>query len=162
MLSKPMLDAINSQIQKELYSAYLYLSMSIYFEQKNLPGFAQWLKVQFQEEQGHALKFLEFVQERGGGVVLRAIQQPPSTWNSNMEAFQEVLKHEQAVTASINALYEVALSEKDYPSQILLQWYINEQVEEEKNATDIINMLEMIGDSPVSLIMADRQLGARK
>jgi ferritin len=153
--------AFNEQIQKELYSAYLYLSMSNFFEGKNLSGFAKWLSVQFQEEQEHALKFIHHVQERGGKVVLEAIQKPQAEWESNMAAFKQVLEHEQYVTASINALYETALAEKDYPAQILLQWYINEQVEEEKNAGDIIAQLEMIEDRGTAVLMLDKALGKR-
>jgi ferritin len=153
--------AFNDQIQKEFYSAYLYLSMSNYFENKNLGGFAKWLRVQFQEEQEHALKFIHHVQERGGKVVLEAIQKPQGDWESNMAAFKQVLAHEQHVTASINALYETALAEKDYPAQILLQWYINEQVEEEKNAGDIIAQLEMIEERGTAVLMLDKALGKR-
>jgi len=161
MLTKVMQDTFNAQIQKEFYSAYLYLSMANHFEQKNLPGFAHWLKVQVQEEQGHALKFLDYIHERGGSVVLQAIQQPPSEWKSNLAAFENVLEHEQLVTASINKLYEIALAEKDYASQILLQWFINEQVEEEKNASDIIAQLHMIEDRDTAVLMLDHQLGKR-
>jgi ferritin len=161
MLSPKMQAAFNTQIQKELYSAYLYLSMSTYFEAKNLSGFAKWLTVQFQEEQGHALKFLGYVQERGGAIKLEAIQQPPSEWASSLAAFENVLEHEQYVTASINALYEVALAEKDYASQILLQWFISEQVEEEKNASDIIAQLKMIDAHDTAVLMLDKALGKR-
>jgi ferritin len=161
MISKTMQEAIGAQIQKEFYSAYLYLSMSNYFEGKNLGGFAKWLRVQFAEEQEHALKFLDFVHARGGAVHLGAIQQPPSEWKTNLAAFENVLEHEQAVTASIYKLYETALAEKDYPAQILLQWFINEQVEEEKNATDIVAQLKLIDAHGTAVLMLDHQLGKR-
>jgi ferritin len=161
MISKNLLNAFTSQIQKEFYSAYLYLSMSAYFENKNMPGFAQWLRVQFKEEQEHALKFIHYIQERGDKVVLQAIAQPPSDWKSNLAVFEEVLKHEQGITASIHKLYELALAEKDYAAQILLQWFINEQVEEEKNACDIIAQIQMIEAHDTAVLMLDHQLGKR-
>jgi ferritin len=162
MISKTLQDAINEQINFELFSAYLYLSMSAHFETQNLSGFANWTRVQYQEETGHAMKLYKYVFDRSGAVTLKAIAQPATKFKTPLDIFKEVLKHEQKVTSLINKLYELAVKERDYAAQIFLQWFINEQVEEEKNATDIINMLEMIGDSPVSLIMADRQLGARK
>lgn len=161
MLSAKMQAAFNEQIQKELYSAYLYLAMSNHFEDKNLPGFAKWLFLQFQEEQAHAFKFIHHVQERGGKVVLEALQKPPSEWASNMAVFKQVLEHEQHVTASINALYETALSEKDYAAQVLLQWFISEQVEEEKNASDIIAQLTMIDERGTAVLMLDHRLAKR-
>ncbi len=162
MLSKAMQDAINEQIKNELYSAYLYLAMSNYYEEKNLGGFANWLKVQFHEEQGHALKFMEYIQERGGQVVLKAIDQPPSSFGTNMEVFQQVLEHEKKVTAWIYKLYELALKENDYPTQLMLQWFINEQVEEEKNASDIVATLGMIDAHDTAVLMLDHDLGHRK
>jgi len=162
MLSKQLQDAINEQINLELYSAYVYLSMAAHFEGENLGGFANWMRVQFQEETGHAMKFFKYVYDRGGKVILKAIAQPAAKFKAPLDVFHIVLDHEQKVTASINKLYELAVKEKDYASQTFLQWYINEQVEEEKNALDIINMLEMIGNTPISLMMADKQLGARK
>jgi ferritin len=162
MISKPLQSALNEQINFELLSAYLYLSMSAHFETQNLPGFANWMRVQYQEETGHAMKFYKYVFDRGGVVTLKAIAQPATKFKTPAEIFKQVLEHEQKVTSLINTLYELAVKEKDYAAQSFLQWFINEQVEEEKNAIDIINMLNMIGDSPVSLMMADRQLGARK
>ena len=162
MLSKAMQDALNEQIKNELYSAYLYLAMSNHYEEKNLGGFANWLKVQFQEEQGHALKFMEYIQERGGQVVLKAIDQPPSSFGTNMEVFQQVLEHEKKVTGWIYKLYELALKENDYPTQLMLQWFINEQVEEEKNASDIIATLGMIDTHDTAVLMLDHDLGHRK
>ncbi len=161
MLSKTMQDAINEQIKNELYSAYLYLSMSAHFDEKNLPGFAKWLRVQFEEEQGHALKFYDYIIERGGRVALQAIPQPPSEWASDLAAFQQVLQHEQHVTALIHKLYETALAEKDYAAQFMLQWFINEQVEEEKNASEIVAQLELIEARGTAVLMLDHRLGKR-
>ena len=161
MLSKAMQDALNEQIKNELYSAYLYLAMSNHYEEKNLGGFANWLKVQFQEEQGHALKFMEYIQERGGQVVLKAIDQPPSSFGTNMEVFQQVLEHEKKVTGWIYKLYELALKENDYPTQLMLQWFINEQVEEEKNATEILDSMKRIEAHDTAVLMLDHRLGKR-
>ncbi len=162
MISSTLVKNINEQINKELYSAYLYLSMSAWFEDQNLPGFAKWMHVQAEEEYEHAMKFFAHIVDRGGKVELKAIAGPQVDWKSNLEVVEEVLKHEQFVTASITALYEQALAEKDYPAQILLQWYINEQVEEEKNAAELIRLVKAMGASPASLIMLDHQVGSRK
>jgi ferritin len=162
MLSKAMQDAINEQIKNELYSAYLYLAMSHHYEEMNLGGFANWLKVQFQEEQGHAFKFMEYIHERGGQVVLKALDQPPSSFGTNKEVFQQVLEHEKKVTGWIYKLYELALKENDYPTQLMLQWFINEQVEEEKNASEIIAYLDMIDAHDTAVLMLDHDLGKRK
>jgi ferritin len=161
MLSKAMQDAINEQIKNEFYSAYLYLSMSAHFQEKNLPGFAAWLRIQFQEEQTHALKLYEHVLDRGGHVDLKAISQPPAEWKTDLEAFQQVLEHEQRVTALIHKLYETALAEKDYAAQVLLQWFINEQVEEEKNAAEIVEHLNLIEARASAVLMLDHRLGKR-
>lgn len=161
MISKTMQDAINEQINKELYSSYLYLSMAAYFESKNLPGFAKWLYVQTDEERAHGMKLFQHLVDRGGRVVLKAIVAPASEWRSYLDAFKEVQSHEAEVTASINSLYELALKEKDYPMQILLQWYINEQVEEEKNAADVVQQLELIDARGTAVLMLDHQLGKR-
>lgn len=161
-MTTTLLTALNDQINHELYSAYLYLSMAAYFESKNLPGFATWMKVQAQEETGHAMKFYDFIMARGGVVTLKAIAQPPADFKSPLEVFRQSLEHEKKVTALINKLYEQALTDKDYPAQVMLQWFINEQVEEEKNASEIIARLEMIGDSKGSLLYLDHELGKRK
>lgn len=160
-INQKMQAAINEQINAEFYSAYLYLSMSAYFERLNLPGFAKWLRIQFEEEQGHALKFYDYVLERGGEVELKAIAKPPSSWESPLAAFKEVLKHEQHVTELINQLYEAALAEKDYPSQVLLQWYITEQVEEEDNAAQVVAMLERLEAHQAAIYQLDHRLGKR-
>ena len=161
MISKTVQDAINEQIKNELYSAYLYLSMAAYFESLNLSGFTNWMKVQASEEQGHAMKFFEYVFERGGRVQLKAIDQPPFEWKSAMDAFEQVLEHERKVTAMIHSLYALALKESDYASQIMLQWFITEQVEEEKNAAQIIDTLKLIDAHGTAVLMLDKQLGKR-
>jgi ferritin len=161
MISKAMQDAINEQIKNEFYSAYLYLSMSAHFEQQNLTGFANWLRVQFQEEQGHALKFIDHLYERGGTVNLLAITQPPSQFGTHLEIFQQVLEHEKKVTGLIYTLYELALKENDYASQVMLQWFITEQVEEEKNASAIIADLNLIETRGTAVLMLDKELGKR-
>ena len=161
MISKTIQNAINEQINKELYSSYLYLSMAAFFENKNLPGFAKWLYVQADEERLHGMKFFEHLIDRSGKVELKAIAGPEIDWKTNLDVFKQVQQHEAAVTASINALYELALKEKDYPSQVLLQWFITEQVEEEKNAADIVQQLELIDAKGTAVLMLDHQLGKR-
>jgi ferritin len=161
MLNKKVQEAINEQIKNELYSGYLYLSMSAYFDANNLPGFARWMRLQAEEEQEHALKFFDFVNDRGGRVVLQAIDQPPIEFDSAFAIFRQTLEHEQKVTSLIHHLYELALEENDYPSQVMLQWFIDEQVEEEKNATQIVDTLKMVGDKGQALIMLDRALARR-
>jgi ferritin len=161
MISKTMQEAINEQINKELYSSYLYLSMAAYFENKNLPGFAKWLHVQTDEERAHGMKLYEHLVDRGGRVVLKPIAVPAAEWETTLDAFKVVQSHEAAVTASINALYELSLKERDYPAQVLLQWFITEQVEEEKNAAEIVQQLELIDAKGTAVLMLDHQLGKR-
>ena len=161
MINKIMQDAMNDQINKELYSSYLYLSMAAYFENRNLSGFAHWMRVQEAEEREHAMKFYDFILERGGKVTLGAITAPKTEWKSTLEAAEEVASHEAQVTASIYALYETALKEKDYPAQIILQWFISEQVEEEKNAADIVANLKLIEERGTAVLMLDHRLAKR-
>jgi len=161
MIGKPMQDAMNEQINKELFSAYLYLSMAAYFEDKNLPGFGHWMRVQADEEREHAMKFYDFILERGGKVLLKAIDAPKTEWTSSLEVAEEVAAHEAKVTASIYALYELALKEKDYPAQVMLQWFINEQVEEEKNAAEIVANLKLIEERGTAVLMLDHRLAKR-
>lgn len=161
MISKTLQDAINDQIRHEIQSAYLYLGMSMYAQSVNLPGFAGWLRIQWQEELGHAMKFAGIVSDRGGRVTLQAIEKPPVDYKSPLEVFQQVLAHEQKITALINKLYEAALKENDYATQVELQWFIGEQVEEEKAAAGIVEQLKMVGESGTPLLMLDRQLAAR-
>lgn len=160
-ISKPTQDAINEQIKNEFYSAYLYLSMSAHCEASNLPGLAHWLRVQFEEEQTHALKLFDYILERGGHAVLKPIDQPVADWKSPLALFEHVLQHEQHVTALIHKLYETALAEKDYASQVMLQWFINEQVEEEKNAAEIVENLKRIEAHDTAILMLDHRLGKR-
>jgi ferritin len=161
MLSKVVQDTINEQIKNELYSAYLYLSMSASCEAANLHGCAHWMRVQSQEEVSHAMKFFEFVFDRGGRVVLQAIDQPPVDFKSPLDLFQQTLQHEQKVTAMINHIYDLAAKENDYATQTFVQWFITEQVEEEKNASQILEQLKVIGDQPAALFMLDSYLGKR-
>ena len=161
MISKPMQDAINDQIKNEIYSAYLYLSMSAHFESINLPGFATWMRIQYGEEMAHALKLYDHMNERGGRVKLLAIPEPPSEWKTSLEVFNQVLEHEQHVTALIHKLYETALAENDYAAQVMIHWFINEQVEEEKNATEIVEQLKLIDAHGTAVLMLDHRLGKR-
>ena len=161
MITKIMQDAMNDQINKELYSSYLYLSMAAYFEDRNLSGFAHWMRIQEAEEREHAMKLYDFVLERGGKVILKAIDAPRTEWSSTLEVAEEVAAHEAKVTASIYALYETALKEKDYPAQIMLQWFISEQVEEEKNAADIVANLKLIEERGTAVLMLDHRLAKR-
>ncbi|MEX2190012.1 MAG: ferritin, partial [Bacteroidota bacterium] len=147
MIPKSVLEGLRQQVQKELYSAYYYLSMSAHFVSVNLPGFAHWTRKQFEEETSHGMKIYDFIHERGGRVTLEAIDKPPGEFKTPFDVMTKVLEHERSVTVSINALYELALKEKDYPTQIMLEWFIKEQVEEERSAEDVINMLKMIGDA---------------
>lgn len=162
MIGKIMQDAMNEQINKELFSSYLYLSMAAWFEDRNLPGFANWMRVQADEEREHAMKIYDFILERGGKVALKAIDAPKAEWNSTLEVAEEVAAHEGKVTASIHALYELALKEKDYPAQVMLQWFITEQVEEEKNAAEIVASLKMIEAHETAVLQLDHRLSKRK
>ncbi|NTU52970.1 MAG: ferritin [Chlorobiaceae bacterium] len=161
MLSQKLHQAFNEQINHEMASAYLYLSMAAYAHSMNLPGFAHWLELQNKEEQGHAMKLYKFVNERGARVELLPIPQPKSDFKSPAHLFEEVLKHERKITGLINRLYETALDEKDYPSQVLLHWFIEEQVEEEAAANEILETIRMAGEKGHALIMMDRQLARR-
>lgn len=161
MLNAKMQGALNKQIRFEIESAYLYLAMAADCEHKNFSGMGTWLKMQWQEELNHALKLFHYVNERGGRVVLEAIEKPATEFSSPTAIFSAVLKHEQMVTRTINALYDLAIKENDHATQIELQWFVKEQIEEEKNASDVLHMLTMVGESSVSLLMLDRQLGQR-
>jgi len=161
MIGTKMQKALNGQLNAELYSAYLYLSMAAYFESTNLPGMANWMRVQTQEEQFHAMKIYNHILERGGKVTLDAIEAPPSEWDSPLSVFKSGLKHEQKVTGLINDLVYLARDEKDNASEIFLQWFVNEQVEEEDNAGTIVGQLELIKDSPQALFMMDKDLAQR-
>ncbi|MBN2425392.1 MAG: ferritin [Calditrichaceae bacterium] len=161
MLSKKMETAINNQINAELYSAYFYLNMSAYCEEKSLPGFANWLNLQAQEEYAHAMKFYNYLHDRDGKVILDQIDKPKSGFKNILDVFEQVLEHEKKVTAMINNLYTLAVKENDYPSQVMLQWFIGEQVEEEKTAKEIVDQLKWVGDKSTALFMLDQKFGRR-
>jgi ferritin len=162
MLSKKMEKAINKQINAEIYSSYLYLSMCAYFEAISLNGLANWMRQQTQEEMFHAMKMYDYVNARGGRVILEAIAQPPSDWSSTADVFGNVLAHEQKVTGLINNLVNLALEEKDHATNIFLQWFVSEQVEEEATAGAIVDKLKLIKDDANGLFMLDRELGLRQ
>ncbi|NPU95851.1 MAG: ferritin [Candidatus Omnitrophica bacterium] len=161
MLNPKLLNAFNNQINAELYSAYFYLSIAGYFESMNLKGFARWMRVQAQEEAGHAMKFYSYIFDRGGNVSLAAIDAPPGEFASPLAAFEDVLKHEQKVTRMIYDLVDLATAEKDHASNAFLQWFVSEQVEEEATATEVVEKLKMIGDNKNGLFMMDQVLGRR-
>lgn len=162
MFNKKLEQAVNEQIKNELYSGYLYLAMAAQCEATNLKGFANWLKVQAKEELGHAMKLYDFVNDRGGRVIFESLEKPPTEYKSLQEMFEAVLKHEQKVTELINKLYEMARTENDYPLQVHLQWFIDEQVEEEKNASEILAYLKLIGEKGQGIFMLDKIMGERK
>lgn len=161
MLSKTMEKALNEQINAEFYSSYMYLSMSTYFDSIGLPGAAQWMQVQVQEEWFHGMKLFGYVNERGGRVALKAIKQPPVDWKSTLHVFQEILNHEQKVTGLINNLINLALEEKDHATNIFLQWFVSEQVEEEANVGAVLDKLKLIGKDTTALFTLDATLGQR-
>ena len=161
MLSDRLQDAINRQINNELYSAHLYLSMSAYFESLDLNGFAHWMKLQFEEETAHALKLFDYVNDRDGRVVLRAIEQPQVEFESPHSVMRSALEHERLVTSMINDLYALAISERDYPTHVLLEWFVSEQVEEEKVLNEIVAHMDLIGNDGTGLIIMDQRLGDR-
>jgi ferritin len=161
MLSKKMTAALNEQVNKEMYSAFLYMSMSAHSESQGLKGFSNWFMVQYQEEMGHAMKIYHYIQEQGAEVKLKAIAEPPSDFTSPLDMFEKTLVHEQFVTKSIHDLYEMALSEKDHATEIFLQWFVTEQIEEEANDHEIIDKLKMVGNSPQGIFMIDKELAAR-
>ena len=161
MLKEKIEKSFNEQITEELFSSYLYLSMSAYFQSVNLPGFANWMRVQAQEELMHAMKFYDYINERRGRVLLKEIKTPQHEWKSPLEIFEDALKHEEYITEKINNLVDLSIKEKDHASNIFLQWFVNEQVEEEASADDIINRLKLVGDSKGGLFMLDRELGTR-
>ena len=161
MIGKKMLDAINEQINAELYSAYLYQAMAADFEVKNLKGFAHWMEVQAKEEQGHAKKMYDFLVDRGGRVVLKAIAAPPAEWKGAGAVFEEVYAHEQKVTGLIHKLVELARAENDHAAEVFLAWFVTEQVEEEAHASEISEKLKLVKDHAQALLMMDSLLGQR-
>lgn len=161
MLSEKTVEALNIQINKEIYSAYLYLSMSAYSTSNGLNGFANWFMVQYQEEIVHVMKIYDYIHSQGGKVKLMAIAQPPMDFGSPLEMFQRTLEHEKRVTKSINDLVELASDEKDHATQIFLQWFIIEQIEEESNDNEIISKLKLVGKEGNGLFMIDKELAGR-
>jgi len=161
MISSKMENAFNDQVAAEFYSAHLYLSMASYLESIDLPGFANWMRVQYQEEVSHGMKIFEYVIERDGRAIVKPFDGPPAEWKSALDVFQSAYQHEQKVTALINNLMDIALAEKDHAAQIFLQWFVNEQVEEEASAKAITQQLKMLGESKGGLFQIDRELGRR-
>ncbi len=161
MLSKKMEKAINEQINAEMFSAFLYLSMSAYFESEGYEGMASWMRIQYQEEEVHAFRFFDYVNERGGRVVLKAIDAPAATWKSAEHVFTETLKHEQKVTGLINKLVKLSRVEDDYATESFLRWFVDEQVEEEATAGSILQKVKMVGTTGNALYMLDKELGLR-
>ncbi|CCY62510.1 ferroxidase [Clostridium sp. CAG:967] len=161
MINEKLEKAFNDQINKELYSEYLYLSMQAYFERLNLKGFVNWMSVQVQEEHAHALGMFDYLNQRGGTVVLEAIDKPETEWSSPLAVFEQVLEHEEFVTSRINALMDVAEETKDRAAMSFLNWYLKEQVEEEDNVGNVLATLRLIGDDKKALLMLDKDLAAR-
>ncbi len=161
MLGKKMEEALNRQVNAEFYSAYLYLSASAWFANKNLPGFANWMRVQTMEESTHAIKIYNFINSRGGTVKLTTVEGPKTDWPSPLAIFQDALAHERKVSAMIDDLVDTAAKERDHASGIMLQWFVTEQVEEESNAEAIVRQLGLAGENPNALLMLDREMGAR-
>ncbi|MBE9510363.1 MAG: ferritin [Bacteroidetes bacterium] len=161
MLSKRIEKELNNQVNAEYWSAYFYLSMAAYFENKNLPGFTNWMKVQYQEEISHALKFFDYINERNGRVLLKPVDAVKTEWKDEIEVFDDTFKHEQKVTGLINNLVNIALEEKDHATHNMLQWYVSEQVEEESNVNEILQQLKMLEGNKHGLLMLDRELKQR-
>lgn len=163
MFNEKLRKAINEQINKEFYSSYLYLAMAAHFDAAALPGFAKWMKVQASEEWGHGMRFYDYLTEVGAPVELAPIAMPPAKFGTPKEIFEQVLAHELTVTASINAIFELAKAEKDPKTELMLHWFINEQIEEEKNDRDIIDQLTMSGGNSFGIMFLDQHvLGSRK
>lgn len=162
MIKQALETALSEQVNLEFDSAYLYLSMSGYFKRKGLDGFANWMFVQYQEETAHALKFFDYVHERNGKISLRAVSKPAENWSSILEVFKTVLEAEQSVSEKINSLVDLSIQEKDHATNNFLQWFISEQVEEEALVSDVLNKIELIGDSKEGLFMLDREMMTRK
>ena len=161
MLSAKMSEALNGQLNKEIYSAYLYLSMSAYSTYIGLKGFANWFMVQYQEESVHAMKIYDYINSQGGQVKLLAVAQPPAEFKSPLDMFEKTLEHERFVTKCINDLVDLAIKGKDHATNIFLQWFVTEQIEEEANDNEIISKLKLVGDKGDALLMIDRELAAR-
>lgn len=162
VIGEKMVKALNQQMNREIYSAYLYLSMSAYFESMGLKGFANWMRVQWQEELEHAMKFFDYISSRGGRVELYAIEEPPKNWSSPLSVFEFALEHERKVTKLISDLVELAVAEKDHATFNMLQWFVKEQVEEEESFAEIVEKLKLAGDDGRILFLIDNELAKRK
>lgn len=162
MIKPKILNILNKQINEEIYSSYLYLSMSSYFSSLNLDGFAKWMRMQSQEENAHGMKIYDYILQRDGKVVLTKIETPKATWKSPLEVFQETLKHEQHISACIHNIVNLAIQEKDHATTQFFQWFVGEQVEEEANAASILDKVNMVGDNKGGLYMLDREMGQRQ
>ncbi|WP_339132772.1 MAG: ferritin [Candidatus Electrothrix sp. GW3-4] len=161
MLKEKMLNALTRQINEEMYSGYLYLSMESYFRSISLSGFATWMRAQAQEELYHAMKFYDYVNERGGRVILDTINQPDSAWKTPLAAFEQIMGHEEKVTALINGLMDLAITEQDHATKIFLQWFVSEQVEEEASVGEVLNKLRLIQNDSSGLFMLDAEMAKR-
>ena len=161
MLKEKIQKELNKQINEELYSAYIYLAMNAYFESLNLKGFANWMRIQVQEELVHVMKFYDFIVERGGRVRLDKVEKPPVEWKSPIDAFEAAYAHEQHITERINTLVNLAIEEKDHATNAMLQWFVTEQVEEEANTSAVVEKLKLAGDKGPGLLMLDQDLATR-
>lgn len=161
MIKQKVESALNNQMNKEFYSYYLYLAMAAYFELNSLKGFGHWLRIQAKEEAEHAMKLYDYLIERDSKVVLQPIEAPPSSWKSHKEAFTAAYQHEQKVTGLITKLVELAKSEKDHATELFLQWFVKEQVEEEATAHEVLQKLQLVGNEGSALFMLDGELNKR-
>ena len=161
MISDKMASAISTQINRELYSAYLYLGMSAWFSDNDLAGFANWMRIQFDEEQFHAMKMYDYLVAQGAHVALGPIEAPPNDYASAIDVFEKTLAHERTVTGLVNKLVDLAQEQKDHATNIFLQWFITEQIEEEANATEILRQLKLVGKEGHGLLMLDREMAQR-
>ena len=161
MLKENVQEALSAQLNAEMYSSYLYLSMSSYFSSTDLAGFANWMRVQAKEELMHAMKFYDYINERGGRIFLKPIEGPPTEWKSPQDAIEHTLRHEEKVTGLINELVDLAIAEKDHATNNFLQWFVSEQVEEEASATEVLQKVRRVGDNTSSLFMLDSELAQR-
>ena len=162
MISEKMQEALNEQVNKEFYSAYMYLAMSAYCETLGLPGFAYWMRMQYEEESIHVTKMFDYILVQGGQVHLKTIEEPPKEYGTPLEVFEKTLEHEQYVTGLIHKLMDLAVEERDYASQTFLQWYVTEQVEEESNVNNVVAPLRMLDGDKGGLMMIDQKLAMRK
>ncbi len=161
MINPKMQNALNSQINEEFFSSFLYLSMSAYFDKLNMSGLANWMRIQTQEEYMHAMKFYTYLLQKGGTVELKALAQPKYEWKNILEVFEDTYIHEQKITSLIDGLVDIAIELKDHATNSFLQWFVTEQVEEEANVCKILDEFKMVGDNRTGLLMLDRELGSR-